>query len=683
MKMVKKSLLGLLGMLIIASGAQADDTIQTEPVTVTVNRIEQQLRDVPVSVGIITEEDIRRNPQTNVADLLQGIPGVSLEDGSMAGGKRVSIRGEGSSRVLILIDGVKISEQKSMSGAAILVDPSNIERIEVIKGPASVLYGSEAIGGVVNIITKRGGPNPVGGSVKMTYDSSTNSIEPVLALFGSYEGFNYRFTGSGINANDRITPEGSLDNTAYDQRAYSGQLGYDWSKGGIYFKADRYTSDMDLPGTREFPMNIEMDLPTWNRTTYSMGLEQREITDNLVKLKANVYYQNMEKDFYNHIMVAPSPMAPVTHTELYTSNDQDSYGGTAQSEWILFKDHYVVLGFDCNRDELGAKTDDNRWRIMPMGTYVPTSHNYYNYDGSLTTASVFLQDEWSFAEQWKLQLGGRQTWINSKLDSSNDPKAVVNEETDSNLVGNIGLVFTPIEELALRAHVAQGYRFPNLNQLYIGTAHGSSGYTYGNPNLQPEESINYEVGARYSANNLNLDAAVYYSDSKNYITNRQMGASNMFVNLDTAKTIGFELGADYTIQPVHLTPYVTFSWLRRETENSGFTTTDAGVAPVQGQAGVKWQNTYFNHLFFCDFNLTYASEAKTSTQNGSTGAVATIEDGAWTTFNITLGVEGKSNVCDYFATLSFRNILDQEYNYSQSTLIEPGFHVVAAVGVEF
>ena len=450
-------------LVLTAGGVSAREVIQMEPMVVTANRIEQDLRDIPMSVAVVTREDIRRNPQTSVAGLLQGIAGLSLEDDNMAGARRVSIRGEGSSRVLILIDGVRVSEQKSMNGAAILLDPSNIERIEVIKGPASVLYGSEAIGGVVNIITRQGGPEGVGASMQMVYDSSNQSLEPSLALFGSQQGFNYRFTGSGLNAQDRRIPHDTLENSAFDQRSYSARLGYDWAKGNKYLKADRYDVDMDLPDTRQFPTTIEMDLPTWKRTTYSAGLHLRELGDNLVKLNINAYHQNMGKDFCNHIIAQPDISAPATHIELMTDNDQDSYGGSIKSEWLLFGDHYLVAGFDFNRDDLSATSDDRRWKVLNGFTLPGGSHNFYNYEGTVSSASIFVQDEWSFSEKWKLQLGLRQTWITSRLDSSDDPLAITRDVSDHNLVGNAGLVFMPTDALSLRALVAQGYpAFPAL-----------------------------------------------------------------------------------------------------------------------------------------------------------------------------------------------------------------------------
>jgi len=156
---------------------KAEETAASEPVKqltsssvqVTASRVERELLEVPMSVSVITSEDIRKSPASTVGGLLQDVPGVEVVNSGAQGLKRISIRGESPHRTLVLIDGQKIAENKSMDGTPIMIDPSIIERIEVIRGPASVLYGSEAMGGVVNIITKKGGTKPIQGEAGVSF----------------------------------------------------------------------------------------------------------------------------------------------------------------------------------------------------------------------------------------------------------------------------------------------------------------------------------------------------------------------------------------------------------------------------------------------------------------------------------------------------------------------------------
>lgn len=152
----------------------AEETVSTETVKVTAARVEQELMDVNMSVSVITADDIARSNARTVGELLKDIPGVQINNDGGQGIKRVGLRGENAFRTLVMIDGQKIAEHKSMSGSPLMIDPSQIERIEVIKGPSSVLYGSDALGGAINIITKKGGADGFHADVSVGMDTSAN-----------------------------------------------------------------------------------------------------------------------------------------------------------------------------------------------------------------------------------------------------------------------------------------------------------------------------------------------------------------------------------------------------------------------------------------------------------------------------------------------------------------------------
>ncbi|MDR1083475.1 MAG: TonB-dependent receptor [Deltaproteobacteria bacterium] len=702
--------------------------IETREVTVTSTRTERDLFVIPMTVGVKTEEDLEWQPQTNVAEFLADVPGVVIMDGGMPGGKRVMIRGESPTRSLILIDGVKVSEQKSMSGPAILVDTSQIERIEVIKGPASVLYGSEAIAGVINIITKKGGDKPVGFSQNVIADSSTRSVESQTALFGSYKGFSYRFSGSVLNAGERETPGGRLANSSYKNSYLTGRLGYDWDKGSVYVRADKYRSVIHIPSDSapviSFTMGayyrstatVGLDLPQWDRESVSGGFELRDLTSFLKKIKLDMYYQNMKKDFNNTIQVMnyrylDNSFAGGILTGVHTFNDQDSIGGSLQSDWKL-GDHYVIAGLDYNKDDL--KADDDRTpttRITAAGgTIQMGGPENFKYKAEQSTLGLFVQDEWTLPGDFTATLGLRNTWVESKLTGNDNPGLpAAGEMTDTKLVGNVGLVYTGFQNISLRASWSQGYKFPPLNDLYLGTVHGSSDPTYPNPDLKPETSNNFEIGMRYNNGALNLDLAAFYSKSKNYITTRKLPgvAASQFVNSDRARTYGLELGVSYEIYSLGLTPYTTLTYLNREFTDTvtasradpdrtvTYTTHDTGLAPWIGRVGIKFDRDLGNTLVFhSNVYAEWAARARqsyysTDLQDNGSGDPNTFDYGAvtenmpgWQTFNVDLGLRwGEEHKLS--ATVSFRNIFDKAYTRANNNNEDPGFHVVAGVGFEF
>jgi hemoglobin/transferrin/lactoferrin receptor protein len=718
---------------------QAQD-IETRAVTVTSTRSERDLFNIPMTVGVKNSEDLKWQPATNIADFVQDLPGLQIMDGGMPGGKRIMIRGESPMRSLILIDGVKISEQKSMSGPAILVDTSQIERIEVIKGPASVLYGSEAIGGVINIITKKGGDKPISFSQNFIADSSTHSVNWQTAIFGSYNGFNYRFSGSGLNALERRATSGTIDNSKYKNNYITGRVGYDWDNGSVYVRADKYHSVIHIPSQSESGnilgpaptyavygniTTVELDLPKWDRQSISAGVELRNLLPYLTKLRLDLYYQNLKKDFKNKIYVNNYNFSTGAYLStmligVNTLNNQDSLGGSIQSDWKL-RDHYLIFGLDYNKDDL--KADDNRAPTIRRTPYIvieAMAAASYHYKAEQSTFGLYAQDEWSLPNNFTATLGLRNTWVKSSLKANDNPALPNNSsKTDSKLVANVGLVYTGLDNISLRASWAQGYKFPPLNDLYLGTVHGQDGRTLPNPNLNPETSNNFEIGLRFNNGALNIDLAAFYSKSRNYITTAPAPGTDdddQFVNTDSAKTFGLELGTSYEIDSLGLTPYATVTYIDRKITDTiqtkhrdlsavpitpyfteiTYSTSNTGTPPWFGRFGFKFDRDLNNSLIFhSNVYLEWATSAKRTNydntfmiDNGS-GNANTLDFGfsteklnGWHTYNVDFGLEwGEEH--KWNASLSLRNIFDHEYTRSLSATEDPGFHVVGAVGFEY
>ncbi len=155
-----------------AQGETSTDADSLETITVTATRTERRLMDSPLSSSVITSEQIETSTVDNLAELIRDVPGVEITEAATAGMKRIKIRGETSRRVAILIDGQELTDHSSY-GAPLLLDPAMVERIEVVRGTGSVLYGQKALGGVVNFITKKGGDEAIQASVSASYNGAT------------------------------------------------------------------------------------------------------------------------------------------------------------------------------------------------------------------------------------------------------------------------------------------------------------------------------------------------------------------------------------------------------------------------------------------------------------------------------------------------------------------------------
>lgn len=693
MKKLKQALLcGALSLAALpvgqAAAAEAElGTARTREVVISATKTERDKFEVPNSVSTVTDKEIRRNQAITVADQLRDIPGVEVADGGMGGGaKRISIRGEAPSRVLVLIDGMKISEQKSMDGSMIMIDPMNVERIEVLKGPASVLYGSEAIGGVVNIITKKGGDKPVQGALALSYDGSYDAWTPFASLYGRAGGFGYRLSGDYTKSHDKEAASGRIKNSSFEKHNFSAYLDYNWESAKLAFGFDQYWNDIEIPGSDlSGGGTINMGLPRWSRNRYYSRLEVTDISGSLQQIAATASLQQTVKEFWNMIDTPAGPMT--AHVNPKTRNDQDYYNFNLQSDWTLGENHYVIVGLDAGYDKLDAVSDTTVSLTNGMsGTTSVMSKSHYTYDGNQLTLAAFAQDEWSITDDWTATFGARGTWVRSELEDTNEANLKTGSDTDGNVVGSLGLVYSGFENLRLRANIGQGYKYPLLNQLYIGTMHGSSGMTYPNPDLKPEKAWSGEVGVRYENLGFSADLAAYYTKSEDYITTRKYtgpgaGANDLiFDNVNKADTQGVELELAWLHEASGLKPYTGGAYIRREFDYGGSLgkTTQTGLSPWTGKTGLKFERAVNDRLsLHADANLRYGSRAKDKVSETEVD-----ENAGWATANFSVGAEfGRDR--NYFVDFQLNNLLNKEYRTSLSGLEEPGFHVALRFGAEF
>jgi hemoglobin/transferrin/lactoferrin receptor protein len=689
-------------MLVVASSLKAqvtEEPVRLRAIMVTANRILQELMDVPMTVNVVTEEDIRNQPYATITELLRNIPGIGLaeQSGARAGSSRISIRGEGNARTLIIINGVKVSD-KDNSDPSVLINLSDIERIEIIKGPSSVIFGSEAIGGVINIITKKGGDKKVGFSQNVIYDSSTESIELQSALFGRYKGFNYRFTGSGKDANDRRVPKDNLDgsrayNSKYNNRYYSGQLGYDWGNHSFTIQADRYQNKTyyTSSGLESVLNKTTIWFDPNDRDTFIGTLVLRELTKNLNKLTFTLSYQIFDRDWISDFQAVSN--SPTRYLIGHAMSEQRQLSFSGQSEWSLGS-HYLIFGLDYEGDNIRVANEAYRYgegREDSLSHARVKQHNL----------GIFAQDEWSITDDFKATIGARFSYINGEYVSKDGPAYVddtLKNQSKSHIVGSIGLVYRGIKNTALRAQFSQGYRYPTVRQLFTGyAAHGSSTVYKPNPYLKPETSNNFEIGARYIDDSFDADLAVFLTYSKNFIDSIGNPVYS-FINGDNAKTIGAELNLSYThsFGETRLSPYLNAALIRRTVTlfagpTAGQSTSLTKLPPLEGRVGVKIDMPFGeSHRFFGDLYLRGAiktiSRFDDLTSQGRDPNILAepVTYPAWKTLNLTLGVRGGENH-KYNVSLNVRNIFNESYVMSRGhvSLPEPGLHVILGVGVEY
>ena len=725
--------------------ANTAPVIQAQDVMVTATRSEKALVDVNMSVSVVTSEDIARAGYTkSVADLLETtVPGLRVRNDGSQGLDRITMRGEDAFRTLVMVNGQRITEQKSMSGAPVLIDPSQVERIEVIRGPASVLYGSDAIGGAVNIITKKGADKPVSATVSAGFDGAADGKDGSASISGSSNGWNWRLGVAGKDYGLLDTPIGKAEHTEFKSKSADAFLSYDIDPDktiGLtlsHYDLDFWTGDQSVSN----PDNFWVHVPEWKRTRGAIFGEFKNISDTLSRVRIDLSQERNAKKMDNHVVSNIDPMTVISQimpsgmgqsrrsggmpgmspgqmgqlmeslkgerdvtVDNFTDNTTDTTALSIQTDWNLSDNHFLIVGYEFAYDKLKAeslsgiqipviKKAQRPTMLVPVGN---------DYDGNQMRHAMFAAMESTFAEDWVANYGVRYTWVKSEMEINKSPmtlsvmgtplpmtirgSSTSVDNSEGKAVFNAGLSYNGFDNLSLRANYSQGYRAPILQELFIDSLMGGR-FTYANPNLKPETTDNFEIGARYQNSGLMVDAAVFYSEADNYITAVQFGNPNTpmfhYDNIAKAKTLGFEMTS--SLRMGDFEPYTSVTLLSREYEQDGDTSKKTGTPKASARIGVR----YFTTAMEADWNADLYAVTQTKSEEYDFKNKTTSSYAGFTTFNLTGGVAFGPDKA-YRLDAGIYNIGDKLYRYNGGkmddfvrTVYEPGRHAAVKFTATF
>lgn len=541
----------------LPAGVQADESSQLEPVVVTASGYEQVISDAPASISVITGEQLNKQSYTDITDAMDNVPGVYVTGGGNS--QDISIRGMDNSYTLYMIDGRPLSAGRSVNtngndeGKQIGLPPiSMIERVEVIRGPMSSLYGSQAMGGVINIITKKVADD-WSGSVTTEYTHSLNDI--------SNDGQQLSFYTSGPLIDGLLGLKVHGNWTGYEESDYQGSDDNAES-----------TPDSDIrQGGAEFTLTPDED----NAFTLGYTASKKEYTHNAgvsIADDSDTSRYRYDKDVYT-----------LGHKGSYGSFLTDTYLQHDISENVLDSD-------DEKREEV---TTFNNQTTYFWGDHMLTFGGQYKFEqltdetnGLLASnvpgavdnvdrwiAALFVEMEWSLTEDLNVTTGLR--YDDDELFGGHlSPRVYANYHLDP--------------QWTLKGGVSTGYSQPSLSAATEGfgrrTGQGSA-IIIGNEELDPETSTNYELGTVFQnqSGTLSAGATLFYTQFKDKISEDRLcqgpdegfsdpafrecsyaGTDYYFVstyrNIDEAVMQGIELSLDYAITPsVNLSSSYTYT----------------------------------------------------------------------------------------------------------------------------
>ncbi|MDH0564578.1 TonB-dependent receptor domain-containing protein [Acinetobacter courvalinii] len=555
-KIARQSLLTISvlgGMMALAQAAEIQvnkEAVQLEKIVVTASSQAVDVKDAPASISVITRDDIEKQPVASIGDLLSKVPGVTGGISPNGDGSKIKLRGLPDNYTLILIDGKRIGSSRDTNYRPDLgrqdlnwITPEMIERIEVVRGPMSSLYGSDAMGGVINIITRKI-PDKWGGSLTRNYTVPTASGD-----LGHTDQMGVMVTGPLTeNLGLRLTA-GRTEREA-DQNIKAGQ-------GTSGYIDENYNALLNYRINDKHQVAVEAGISTQkNKAGFGevVGrggvIREGEVAWGPDDLEHHTYSISHDGDW---------GFGKSKLSAYYNDYDSSNESGIAKSNETIIEgnlnipfntlfEHTLTIGGQWKKNEL---TNTQTIGTLPEGSWDGQKYSDPTVDNK--TWAIFLEDNISLLDNLSLTVGNRLDH-DDKYGSHHSPRAY--------------LVYHPFNDFTIKGGVAKGFRAPSLKETTPGAATFSRGngcssliplgyvsggcYMAGNPNLKPEESTNYEISLNYNAFNSDLGLTYFHTDFKDKIDYAPLAEINgrwytRNENIGKARTRGLELVANFPI----------------------------------------------------------------------------------------------------------------------------------------
>jgi hemoglobin/transferrin/lactoferrin receptor protein len=572
------------GRAIIKDFSLVSSPIELDEVIVSTDRNEKYLRNSPYSELSLGKSEIENKPFQSLPDILKEEPGIALlRDGVW--GTEISIRGLNRENVVTLIDGNRIATSTDVAARLSMVNMNDVQKIEVIKGASSAIYGSGATGGIVNIITKS--PEfydnfSMKGNISAGYNSVNNMSSWSGSVFSGNSFLASKFSGSYRKASNIETPVGKLKNSQFEDYSFSGSINVmpmaDNTLKLNYqlFKAE----NVGIPGASVFPTSADVRYPNEKRELFSAGYEIRNISSVLYKLSVTYAHQFIERNVENipHMVqnVAASGTTPakrVSVQKITPNADHKNNNLQLQGNLLLAENNNLVLGLDYwDRSYNGSREKYQKIEVLNQnGDVVNTINKIIGEsplpDSKYKSLGVFAQDDAELLkDKLSLSLGARmdkidvsgQTTLNPVYEITNGvinytppgQKVIWNQidENDISYSGNVGLKYSASANLDLTLSLGLSFRSPSLEERFQYIDQGSY-VRIGDPSLKPEKGKSADLGIRYYQTDLKFVSSIFFNYFDDLVTEMPgtFEGRNAYIktNIGEARMYGFDLGADY------------------------------------------------------------------------------------------------------------------------------------------
>lgn len=531
-----------------ANNEEKHDSIMHQPITESPVKLDevvvtgltgyQRLREQPAPVAIVTHRQLETQPSTNIIDAISRQPGVSqVTTGS--GISKPVIRGLGYNRVVVVNDGIRQEGQQWGDEHGVEIDAASVHSAEILKGPASLMYGSDAMAGV---IVFRGDPiMPLGemqGNLSTGYQSNSGLFDYSLNFAGNKSGFvwNSRYSGKAAHSY-RNAYDGYVFGSAFKEQAFTQMLGYNHSNGHTHLTLDYYHLTPGIvEGERDEVTGALTAHDGFTGKGYGTPLPYQQIhhykavLDNLWdigggNLKFILGYQQNQRQEYEE--------------------SRDDYGLYLRLHTINYDLRYQLPEFGGWRTAAGINGMWQRSQSLGSEFLIPSYH-LFDYGLFATASRKFGGTSLSGGVRYDHRRLHSNAMADTEEGNSNEASMRFNDfkRFFNGFSASVGLAQVILPGLNAKLNVSTGFRAPNISELASNGEHeGTSRYEIGNADLKPEHSWQIDLGADYTSDVASAELSLFANRISNYIfAEKLVDASGNAVVIDGTPAYKFTSG---------------------------------------------------------------------------------------------------------------------------------------------
>jgi len=663
-----------------------------EEVVVTARRLQEPAFTTPHSVDVIDSQRIKVASFRSTPDIFREVPGAMVQKTAYGQGSPY-LRGFTGFRNLFMIDNIRLNNAVFREGPNqywSTVDAGSIARVEVVRGPSSVLYGSDAIGGTVNVLTRRPQAyregEQIDGDAYYRYATAENSsIGRATADLALSDRAGLLLGGSAKDFGDIESGQGKLPNTGYDEWDADAKVVYDLSDNLHLTGAHYQVHQHHVPRTHS-TIHSKPYAGTTVGSDYQRNTNQdRALT--YARLEADEWLglQNWDLTLYHSLQEEEETRVRSGNRRSQQGFKVNTYGFNllttiASAHWGEF-----ITGVDWAHDMVDSHSSTN-----PVQGPVAD-------DSSYDWAGIFAQNLYHFGASVELTTGVRLGYFAANAGSISDPVDGTEFSYHQDWlepVGSIRLGWAAVpDQVYLYGGISQGFRAPNLSDLTRYDTARSNEFEVPSADLDPERFTSYELGSRFSAQGLNVDVAAYYTDIQDQIQRLLTGRVNADgeneitkANVGNGEIYGFEVKINW-VPTENWQLFGTYAWLDGRVDNEAQvgapTVRDypSRLMPANYRVGLQYQpESALN--WWAETEIIGAEDANKLSLQDQTDTQRIPPGGTpgYTVWTVRGGLDLGANLD---LVLALENVMDENYRVHGSGQNEPGRNIIVALEYSF